>query len=85
MASTIEQMADATVTEFLRQVTREWRTMVRDPLFAHYGGVDSPERQRAYVARRVEGYRRALTEWLHRPEYLALAEALDAVSLEALE
>lgn len=51
--------------------------MAKDPLFLHYGGVDSPERKATYVTRRLDHYRCQLTNYLHRPECLALAEALD--------
>lgn len=68
-----------TVTEYVRQFQKEWRVMAKDPLFAFYGGVDSEDRKAAYVARRLQSIRTACTPYLHRPEYLDLAEALDNV------
>jgi hypothetical protein len=75
--------ADRSVAKFLGDVSREWRVMVKDVRFTFYGGVDSPERQRAYVARRLAEYRRGIAAYRHRPTMLALDEALEAVELEA--
>lgn len=75
--------ADAEVTDLLAIVDREWRVMVKDVRFAFYGGVDSPERRRAYVGRRIAETRRRLVAYLHRPECRALDEALEAVEMEA--
>lgn len=68
--------ADA-VSKYVRQFEREWRVMVKDPVWLFYGGVDSPDRRAAYVSGRLAEIRRSLTNYLHRPECLALAEALD--------
>jgi hypothetical protein len=77
-----ERSADHSVDKFLGDVSREWRVMAKDVRFAFYGGVDSPERQRAYTARRIAEYRRSLVAYLHRPEMTALDEALEAVETE---
>lgn len=65
------------VAEYVRQFEREWRVMARDPVWRFYGGVDTPERRATYVSGRLSEIRRSLTNYLHRPECLALAEALD--------
>lgn len=76
--STMQAAAD-TVTEYVRTFQREWRVMAKDPLFAFYGGVDSEKRRTAYIARRLQAIRTGCTPYLHRPEYMALAEALENV------
>lgn len=73
----MEQLVANTVEQYLRQAQTEWRVMAKDPLFSFYGGVDSPARQAAYVERKLQSIRSGLTDYLHRPECLALAEALD--------
>jgi hypothetical protein len=78
-----EKDADRQVDELLVAVTREWRVMVKDVRWSAFGGVDTPARRAAYVARRVGDTRRRLTAYLHRPDCLALAEALGAVAIEA--
>jgi hypothetical protein len=65
------------VADYVRQFEREWRVMAKHVLFAVHGGLDTPERKAAYVARRLATARRGLTAYLHRPDCLALAEALD--------
>lgn len=81
-----DQNADDQVTELLVKVAREWRVMVKDVRFSFYGGVDSPERQRAYTARRVAETRssiaRAYADCVLPPSWLALDEALEAVEIE---
>ncbi len=69
--------AKETVAEYIAEYEREWRGITKHVLFAQYGGVNSPERRKAYVARRLAEIRRSCTRYLHRPEFLALAEALD--------
>jgi hypothetical protein len=81
-ATNTETAADNAVDEYLRSINREWRVMVKDARFALYGGTDSPERRCAYIARRLGAIRRSLTQYLHRPDSLALAEALDATIFE---
>lgn len=72
-----ERAAGPQVAEYVRQFEREWRIMVKHVLFAFYGGIDSPARKAAYVARRLGEVRRNLTAYLHRPDCAALVEALD--------
>lgn len=73
------EATSAQVAEYVTKFEREWRVMAKDVRFAFYGGVDSPERKAAYVTRRLDDYRAGLTRYLHRPECLELAEALDEV------
>jgi hypothetical protein len=77
-----ERSADEQTSELLAALAREWRLMVKDVRFAFYGGVDSPDRQRAYVARRIAETRKALRPYLHRPAMRAYDEALEAVEME---
>jgi hypothetical protein len=65
------------VEEFTRRVSSEWNVMVKDPLWMFYGGENTPARRRTYIGRRFDEIRFQLTQYLHRPECLALAEALD--------
>lgn len=69
--------APTTAAELLRNIAREWRVMVKDPRFALYNGVDSPERKLAYTMRRLQEVRTALTPYLHRPECEAFAEDIE--------
>lgn len=70
-------MGAKVLADYLRIFEREWRVMAKDPLFKAYGGVDSPERARAYVLRRLAEVRRFLTPVLHRPACALLASALE--------
>lgn len=72
-----EHAAGHQVAEYVRQFDREGRVMAKDVRFMFYGGIDSPERKAVYIARRLAEIRRNLTAYLHRPDCLALAEALD--------
>lgn len=76
-----ERTADRWTDELLRDITSEWRAMVKDVRFTLHGGADSPERRLAYTARRISAMRASLRGYLHRPEYRAYDEALEAVEL----
>lgn len=56
--------------------------MVTDVHWHFYGGVDTPARRIAYVARRIAGVRAALRLYLHRPAVRAYDAALKAVEVE---
>lgn len=47
-------MNDTTKTEWLAKFEGEWRRLVRDPLFAFYGGENNEWSKAKYLARRLE-------------------------------
>src|SRR5512143_2287534 len=63
-----ERAADDNVADLMHAIRREWRAMVKDVRFGLHGGVDTPERRRAYAERRIAGFRAALAPLVHRPE-----------------
>lgn len=77
-----ERAADATVNTLLSTIAREWREIVRHPLFAQYGGTDTAVRRVAYTARRIANTRQSLVQSLHVPSMRALDGALEAVEIE---
>lgn len=72
-----------TVADYTRQFDREWRVMVKHVLFSYYGGDASESARTKYVTGRLQEIRRGLTPTLHRPEDLALAEAIEETLFES--
>lgn len=84
------EAAERTVRELIERTDHQWRRMVRDPVWAFYGGKDTPEGRHAYIRRALEDCRARLARWwegarAYSPADRAIDEHLQRVLREVVE